>query len=108
MINMKWLVEKGKFILGLLAALSVLYLSLQSKRHNNKRLQHEDILNTLKKTDDEIGLYGTEILKHSYKVAKHVDAAAEIKKKAEAKIKKIKEQDNETISSLADSWNTTQ
>ena len=104
---MKWFIEKWKFVLGLLAALGVLFLSMRSRRHNSKRLQHKEALSTLKDMDDQIGLYDTEILKHSYKVAKHTDAAADIKKKAEAKIKKIKEQDNETINSLADSWNST-
>lgn len=105
---MKWFKDKWKFILGFFAALSVLFLSMRSQRHNTKRLQHEETLNNLKVIDDQLGVYETQILKHSYKVAKHVDAAADIKKKAEAKIKKIKDQDNETISNLADAWNTTQ
>lgn len=103
---MKWLTEKSKFIAGLFAAIGVLYLSLRSKRHNSKQRQYEEIISTLKNMPFQSGQYDDEILKHGQKVAKHVDAARDIKKKAEAKIKKIKEQDNETISRLADSWNT--
>ncbi len=104
---MKWFKEKWKFILGLFAALSVLFLSARSNHHNSKRLKHEETMSALMEMDEQGAFYEDEILKHSYKVAKHTDAAAAIKKKAEAKIKKIKEQDNETISSLADSWNST-
>ena len=104
---MKWFIDKWKFIVGLLAALGVLFLSLQSKRHNGKRLRHKETLKKLTVIDDQRGVFEAEILKHSYKVAKHTDKVADIKKKAEIKIKKIKEQDNETISNLADSWNTT-
>ena len=104
---MKWFLDKWKFVLGLLAALGVLFLSFKSKRHNSKCLKHVETMNVLMGMDKQSELIQIEILKHSYKVAKHTDAAAEIKKKAEAKIKKIKEQDNETISSLADSWNST-
>ena len=103
---MRWLINKWKFILGLFAALGVLSLSLQSKRHNSKRLQHEETINTLLDMEEQGVFYEDEILKHSQKAAKHTDAATDIKKQAEAKIKKIKEQDNETISDLADKWNS--
>jgi len=100
---MQWLKTKWKFIAGLFGALVVLWLSTRATRHNNKRAQHEQAINAL---DEQSEYFTLEVLKHSTKAANHIEKANSIKAKAEQKIKKIKEADNETINQLVDRWNT--